>query len=206
MAVLYCATPLQAHRSGLVLAIGANTGIITCGIFGSVMWWPEAELRSTFQAAGLSLPGEERRSGDQNANMSQLLRRYFTPSSAVLAQATLRQMHSRGTLQVADTVPSPVSHAMLEDSVDLDDPPEYLANGSGTPTTDGEEPVKAGPPPLDSREQQHDLRQHQEQNQHQYQYQEQQQQQLPTQTQQQQQLPQGKCTSLPCTSHTSHTC
>ena len=94
---------LQAHRSGMVSAIGANSGIITCGIFGSVMWWPEAELRSCIEAAGMILPGESNPGGTANLNMSRLLQRYFTPSSAALAQATLQHMHSRGALQVSPT-------------------------------------------------------------------------------------------------------
>jgi len=50
----------QAHRSAMVSAVGANAGLITCGIFGSIMWWPEAELRSCVEAAGMRLPSEER--------------------------------------------------------------------------------------------------------------------------------------------------
>lgn len=116
---------MQAHRSGMVTAIGANTGIITCGIFGSVMWWPEAELRSSVVAAGMRLPSEDRvrslLSGSESPRsaMSKVLHRYFTPSSAALAQATLQRMHSSGDLQGSGTgLLGPVS---LQDSVDLDD-------------------------------------------------------------------------------------
>lgn len=95
----------QAHRSAMVSAVGANAGLITCGIFGSIMWWPEAELRSCVEAAGMRLPSEERArsftAGKESPRsaMSKVLRRYFTPSSAALAQATLERMHSSGDLQ-----------------------------------------------------------------------------------------------------------
>lgn len=109
----------------MVSAIGANTGIITCGIFGSVMWWPEAELRSHAEAVGMRLPSEDRVRPNTNqesprSSMSKVLRRYFTPSSAALAQATLERMRSSGDLQGsmkgADTCLT-----QTEDSVDLDD-------------------------------------------------------------------------------------
>ncbi|DBB01174.1 hypothetical protein WJX77_003342 [Trebouxia sp. C0004] len=96
---------VQAHRSGMVSAVGANAGLITCGVFGSIMWWPEAELRSCVKAAGMRLPSEERvrsfTAGKESPRsaMSKVLRRYFTPSSAALAQATLERMHSSGDLQ-----------------------------------------------------------------------------------------------------------
>lgn len=89
----------------MVSAIEASSGIITCGIFGSIMWWPEAELRSCVEAAGMRLSSQERirslKSGRESpgAAMSKVLRRYFTPSSAALAQATLERMHSSGDLQ-----------------------------------------------------------------------------------------------------------
>lgn len=89
----------------MVSAVGANAGLITCGIFGSIMWWPEAELRSCVEAAGMRLPSEERArsftAGKESPRsaMSKVLRRYFTPSSAALAQATLERMHSSGDLQ-----------------------------------------------------------------------------------------------------------
>jgi len=69
------------------------------------MWWPEAELRSCVEAAGMRLPSEERArsfiAGKESPRsaMSKVLRRYFTPSSAALAQATLERMHSSGDLQ-----------------------------------------------------------------------------------------------------------
>lgn len=96
---------VQAHRSAMVSAVGANAGLITCGIFGSIMWWPEAELRSCVEAAGMRLSSEERvgsfTAGKESPRsaMSKVLRRYFTPSSAALAQATLERMHSSGDLQ-----------------------------------------------------------------------------------------------------------
>ena len=111
----------------MVSAIGANTGIITCGIFGSVMWWPEAELRSSVEAAGMSLPGEDRArsflSGSESPRsaMSKVLHRYFTPSSAALAQATLQRMHSSGDLQGSGAGVGALAPASLQDSVGLDD-------------------------------------------------------------------------------------
>ena len=109
----------------MVTAIGANSGIITCGTFGSVMWWPEAELRSCVEAAGMSLSSEERNRAQKSDDsphtaMSKVLRRYFTPSSAALAQATLQNMHSSGNLQGAVTGMDLISD-MLQGSVDLDD-------------------------------------------------------------------------------------
>lgn len=113
----------------MVSAVGANTGIITCGIFGSVMWWPEAELRSSVEAAGMRLPSETQArsllSGSESPRsvMSKVLHRYFTPSSAALAQATLQRMHSSGDLQGsgAGVGVGDVAAAICEDSVDLDD-------------------------------------------------------------------------------------
>ena len=109
----------------MVTAIGANTGVITCGIFGSVMWWPEAELRSSVETAGIKLHSQDRSlppgSGTDSPRsaMSKVLRRYFTPSSAVLAQATLEHMHTSGDLQ--GSLPKPgLDLSRFEDSVDLD--------------------------------------------------------------------------------------
>lgn len=163
---------LQAHRSGMVLAIGANSGIVTCGIFGSIMWWPEAELRSSFEAAGLSLPREEQSQGSPNTNMSKLLRRYFTPSSAALAQATLQQMHSSGRLQGAESVSRP--SALLEESMDLDAQPEPSVEEG---VQEDDEPMRAGPPPVSGQEQQQTQQQQQQQLSHQQLQQHQQQQQ-----------------------------
>lgn len=140
----------------MVLAIGANSGIVTCGIFGSIMWWPEAELRSSFEAAGLSLPGEEQSQGSPNTNMSKLLRRYFTPSSAALAQSTLQQMHSSGRLQGAESVSRP--SALLEESMDLDAPEPSFEEG----VEEDEGPVRAGPPPVSGQEQQQTQQQQQQ--------------------------------------------
>ena len=89
----------------MVAAIEAGSGILTCGVFGSIMWWPEAELRSCMGSADLRLssemPGRSLKSGRDSAreDVSKVLRRYFTPSSAALAQATLERMHSSGDLQ-----------------------------------------------------------------------------------------------------------
>ncbi|KAL3162493.1 hypothetical protein ABBQ32_010154 [Trebouxia sp. C0010 RCD-2024] len=117
---------IQAHRSGMVSAIGANTGIITCGIFGSVMWWPEAELRSSVEGADIRLPSEDRArsllSGSESPRsaMSKVLHRYFTPSSAALAEATLQRMHGSGDLQ-GSKGPTALDPPYIDDSVDLDD-------------------------------------------------------------------------------------
>ena len=47
---------LQTHRSGLVQAVGGDSGVITRGRFGTITLWPEAELRSLAEAAGFVLP------------------------------------------------------------------------------------------------------------------------------------------------------
>ena len=46
----------QAHRSGLVAAVGGNVGVVTAGTLGGVMLWPEAELRGVAESAGFVLP------------------------------------------------------------------------------------------------------------------------------------------------------
>lgn len=174
-----------------MLAIGADTGIVTCGIFGSIMWWPEAELRSSFEAAGLSLPGEQ---GAPNTHMSKLLRRYFTPSSAALAQATLQQMHSSGRLQGSEVTTTP---ALLENSVDLDAQADSVADGEASAVDSNSEPVKAGPPPItdvepEEQQQQQELQQSWQQQEPQQPWQQQQQephQSCPQQGQQQLQQP-----------------
>ena len=120
----------------MVSAIGTNTGIITCGIFGSVMWWPEAELRSSVEGAGIRLPSETRArsvlSGSESprAAMSKVLHRYFTPSSAALAEATLQRMHSSGDLQGSKEPTLVVDSTILDDSVDLDEVARYVVQPS----------------------------------------------------------------------------
>ena len=47
---------LQAQKGGLVHAVGSGSAIVTSGRFGSIMLWPEAELRSVAEAAGFVLP------------------------------------------------------------------------------------------------------------------------------------------------------
>ena len=37
---------IQAHKSGLQQCVAGYTGLISVGAFGSIMAWPEAELRS----------------------------------------------------------------------------------------------------------------------------------------------------------------
>ena len=131
----------------MVSAISANTGIITCGIFGSVMWWPEAELRSTVEGAGVRLPSEHRSrsllSGTESPRsaMSKVLHRYFTPSSAALAQATLQRMHSSGDLQGSSRA-AVLAPAGLQDSVDLDDGARIMAH---PPSVEQAPPPEAAP-------------------------------------------------------------
>ncbi|KAL0047223.1 hypothetical protein WJX82_010034 [Trebouxia sp. C0006] len=141
---------IQAHRSAMVSAVGANAGLITCGIFGSIMWWPEAELRSCVEAAGMRLPSEERArsftAGKESPRsaMSKVLRRYFTPSSAALAQATLERMHSSGDLQgsvsAADgtsTQPQNSEHADSRQQLTASDQAQTGVSDEGTSSSGG---------------------------------------------------------------------
>ena len=59
------------------------------------------------------------------STMSKVLHRYFTPSSAALAQATLQRMHSSGDLQGSGA--GVLAPANLQDSVDLDDGAQPVA-------------------------------------------------------------------------------
>ena len=139
----------------MVSAIGANTGIITCGIFGSVMWWPEAELRSSAEAASMVLPNEELirslASGHESPRsaMSKVLHRYFTPSSAALAQATLQRMHSSGDLQGSGA--GVLAPTTLQDSVDLDSGAQPVAQPTfadqATPPAPATAAAERAPPP-----------------------------------------------------------
>ena len=45
----------EAHRSGLHMCVARDSGLVSVGAFGSIMVWPEAELRSAAHAAGLQL-------------------------------------------------------------------------------------------------------------------------------------------------------
>ncbi len=47
---------LQAHRGGLVHAMGCGATMVTAGRFGAITLWPEAELRSIAEGAGFVLP------------------------------------------------------------------------------------------------------------------------------------------------------
>ena len=47
----------QAHHSGLVCAAGGEVGVVTASTRGTVVLWPEAELRGNSEAAGFVLPG-----------------------------------------------------------------------------------------------------------------------------------------------------
>ncbi|DBA69568.1 TPA: hypothetical protein ACH3X2_012650 [Trebouxia sp. C0005] len=141
---------IQAHRSGMVSVVGANAGLITCGVFGSIMWWPEAELRSCVEAAGMRLPSEERArsftAGKESPRsaMSKVLRRYFTPSSAALAQATLERMHSSGDLQgsvgaadVMSTQPQESVHADSRPQPTTGDQAQTVLSDHGTSSSGG---------------------------------------------------------------------
>ena len=46
----------QAHRGGLVHAVGFGSAVVTAGMYGTITMWPEAELRSIAEAAGIVLP------------------------------------------------------------------------------------------------------------------------------------------------------
>lgn len=129
----------------MVSVVGANAGLITCGVFGSIMWWPEAELRSCVEAAGMRLPSEERArsftAGKESPRsaMSKVLRRYFTPSSAALAQATLERMHSSGDLQgsvgaadVMSTQPQESVHADSRPQPTTGDQAQTVLSDHGT--------------------------------------------------------------------------
>jgi len=50
-------TRFEAHRSGLQMCVAGDSGLVSVGAFGSIMVWPEAELRSAAHAAGLRLAG-----------------------------------------------------------------------------------------------------------------------------------------------------
>ncbi len=50
-------TSFEAHRSGLQMCVAGDSGLVSVGAYGSIMVWPEAELRSVAHAAGLSLTG-----------------------------------------------------------------------------------------------------------------------------------------------------
>ncbi len=48
-------TCLEAHRSGLQMCVAGDSGLVSVGAHGSIMVWPEAELRSAAHTAGLQL-------------------------------------------------------------------------------------------------------------------------------------------------------
>ena len=50
-------TRFEAHRSGLHMCVAGDSGLVSVGALGSIMVWPEAELRSVAHAAGLQLAG-----------------------------------------------------------------------------------------------------------------------------------------------------
>ncbi|DBB01412.1 TPA: hypothetical protein ACH3X1_000077 [Trebouxia sp. C0004] len=91
-------TRFQAHRSGLRMCVAGDSGLVSVGAFGSMMVWPEAELRSVAHAAGLCLTdrydGTVAAAGatDTRPHMSQLLERFFTPRSAKAVEKALGAM------------------------------------------------------------------------------------------------------------------
>ena len=46
-----------AHKSGLQECVAGYTGLVSVGALGSIMAWPEADLRNMAQDAGLAVPG-----------------------------------------------------------------------------------------------------------------------------------------------------
>ena len=48
---------LQAHKSGLQQCVAGDTGLVSLGAFGSIMMWPEAELKAALHSAGNPYPG-----------------------------------------------------------------------------------------------------------------------------------------------------
>lgn len=50
-------TSFKAHRSGLQMCVAGDSGLVSVGAYGSIIVWPEAELRSVAHAAGLQLAG-----------------------------------------------------------------------------------------------------------------------------------------------------
>ncbi|BDA45524.1 probable serine/threonine-protein kinase CTR1 at C-terminar half [Coccomyxa sp. Obi] len=83
--------PFCAHRGGLAHAVGSGASVVTAGVYGSIVFWPEAELRSVAEAVGFVLPN--RRAAQQGegrrVSISQVLQRYFTPHSAAMAEYAL---------------------------------------------------------------------------------------------------------------------
>lgn len=55
--LLLASSSFEAHKSGLQQCVEGDTGLVSVGAFGSIMVWPEAELRSTVNNAGFMLPG-----------------------------------------------------------------------------------------------------------------------------------------------------
>lgn len=47
---------MQAHKGGLVQAVGSEATMVTASRYGAVILWPEAELRSIAEGAGFVLP------------------------------------------------------------------------------------------------------------------------------------------------------
>ena len=94
--VTRCFGCMQAHRSGLVQAVGFDSGVITCGNFGSITLWPEAELRAVAEAAGFILPPPAHAAKPKAAltgiDMSSVLHRYFTPGATPGVPVTPAQL------------------------------------------------------------------------------------------------------------------
>lgn len=69
---------VQAHRGGLVHAVGSGATMVTAGRFGAVTLWPEAELRSIAEGAGFVLPNRAAHGTE--------------PSGGLARQATISQV------------------------------------------------------------------------------------------------------------------
>ena len=78
---------MQAHRSALACAVGGSIGVISAGVFGSIMLWPEAEIRSMAEAQGFMLPEKltlqqsaSKSMHERGLSTSRMLQRYYTPN------------------------------------------------------------------------------------------------------------------------------
>ncbi|KAK9862943.1 hypothetical protein WJX84_012116 [Apatococcus fuscideae] len=81
---------IKAHRSALACAVGGSIGVISAGVFGSIMLWPEAEIRSLAEAQGFMLPekltspkSSSQSMHEQRLSTSRMLQRYYTPKLEV---------------------------------------------------------------------------------------------------------------------------
>lgn len=96
----------QAHKSGLRQCVAGDSGLVSLGAFGSIMLWPEAELKATLNSAGLQHPGRyspclSHPSLPKPPNPG---RRHQHPSTQTLYHAWLER--KRDTTQVQTTLKS----------------------------------------------------------------------------------------------------